>query len=151
MELSWVIVIYIAGLTAMLAEMFLPGAVMGTIGFLAVCGSILYAFLHGHTVTGVILTATTVALLPVFFLVWRNVLGKVWASKVDEKDFRLSTTIDNTLLGKEGEAISQLRPSGTALIDGTRYVVVTRGELLKKGTQVKVTEVSGNRVVVKEA
>ena len=127
MELTWVIVIYVAGLMAMIVEMFLPGAVMGIAGFVAVCGSIFYAFLNGHTVTGGVLSAITIALVPVFFLVWRGVLGK------------------------EGEALSQLRPSGTALIDDKRYVVVTRGELLEKGTQVKVADVAGNRIVVKKA
>jgi membrane-bound serine protease (ClpP class) len=151
MELIWVIVVYVAGLMAMIVEMFLPGAVMGIIGFLAVCGSIFYSFLNGHTVTGAVLSAITIALVPVFFLVWRNVIARVWASKVDEKDFRVSTTIDGALLGKEGEAVSQLRPSGTAMIEGRRYVVVTRGELLQKGTQLKVTDVAGNRIVVKKA
>ena len=150
MELIWVIVIYVAGLMAMIVEMFIPGAVMGIAGFVAVCGSIFYAFLNGHTVTGGVLSAVTVALVPVFFLVWRGVLGKIWASKVDEKDFRISYITDDKLLGKEGEALSQLRPSGTALLDGKRYVVVTRGELLAKGTLVKVADVAGNRVVVKK-
>ena len=151
MELTWIVAVYVAGMVAMIVEMFVPGAVMGIVGFLAVGGSILYAFLNGYTVAGCVLTAIAAALVPVFFLVWRNVLGRVWASKVDEKHFRVSTIIDDKLLGKEGEALSQLRPSGTALIDGRRYVVVTRGELLEKGTQVKVTDVAGNRIVVKKA
>jgi len=135
----------------MIAEMFLPGVVMGIVGFLAVCGSIIFAFLNGHTVAASVFSAITVALVPVFFLVWRNVLGRFWASKVDEKDFRISYITDDKLLGKEGEALSQLRPSGTALIDGKRYVVVTQGELLEKGTHVRVTDVAGNRIVVKKA
>jgi len=151
MELTWILIVYVAGLTAMIAEMFLPGIVMGIVGFLAVCGSIIFAFLNGHTVAASVFSAITVALVPVFFLVWRNVLGRFWASKVDEKDFRISYITDDKLLGKEGEALSQLRPSGTALIDGKRYVVVTQGELLEKGTHVRVTDVAGNRIVVKKA
>ena len=149
-EIVWIIVVYVGGLAAMLVEMFMPGAVIGIAGFLAVCGSIVYAFVSGHVVAGGILTAMTVAFVPLFFLVWRGVLGRFWASKIDEKGFRPSTIIDESLLGKEGETISQLRPSGTALIEGRRYAVVTRGELIERRTRVSVIDVSGNRVIVKK-
>lgn len=151
METVWILAVYLLGLTAMVLEMFLPGAVIGTMGFLAVCGSIIYAFAKGYTVTGTVLTGTTIALIPVFFLVWRDVLSRFMSLKADEKGYRVTTTVDESLLGKQGHALSQLRPSGTAQIDGRRHSVVTRGELLPKGTQLKVIEVAGNRIVVKSA
>ena len=39
---------------------------------------------------------------------------------------------------------------GIAHLNDKRYDVVTRGEMLGKGSRVKVIEVSGNRVVVKK-
>ncbi len=147
MDQNWIILIYLAGLIAMLIELFIPGAVMGTIGFLAVVGTIVFAFLKGQKLMGTILLVVSVIVFPLFFLLWKNVLGKLWAINADEKGFR-ATTIEESLAGKEAEALSQLRPSGTALIDGRRYAVVTRGELLEKGTKLRVVEVAGNRILV---
>jgi membrane-bound serine protease (ClpP class) len=50
--------------------------------------------------------------------------------------------------GKKGEAITDLRPSGTVMIEGKRLDAVTDGEYVDAGTPVVVTLVSGNRIVV---
>jgi membrane-bound serine protease (ClpP class) len=54
------------------------------------------------------------------------------------------------LLGKQGEAISALRPSGTVTIGGDRISVVTSGEFITKGALVEVMSVKGSKVVVRE-
>lgn len=54
------------------------------------------------------------------------------------------------LVGMQGEVITPLRPSGTAMISGRRIDVVTDGEFIEKGTRIEVYEVEGNRVVVKK-
>lgn len=150
MDLWLIILIFAAGLVAMVVEMFLPGAIIGTIGFLTVVGSIVYAFAVGHTVTGYVLIALTLSFIPVFFMMWKTVLGRVFALKGDERDFHSSSTISKEdLLGAEGMAVSPLRPSGIARFNGRRYDVVTRGEMLEKGTRIKIIEVAGNRIVVK--
>lgn len=53
-------------------------------------------------------------------------------------------------LGKQGEAITPLRPAGTAQIDGHRIDVVTDGSFISSGKPVEVVEVEGTRVVVRE-
>ena len=148
MELSVIILIFLAGLVAIVIELFLPGVVLGLLGFLAVAGSIIYAAVGGYYVTAVVLTAATIALVPVFLVLWKSVLSKVMSLKADEVGFRPSTTIDESLVGLEGMALSPLRPSGIAELDGRRHHVVTRGEMLERGSRIKVIEVSGNRVVV---
>jgi len=150
-DIGCILLFFIAGIVAMLIELFLPGAVMGIIGFLAVCGSIIYAFTTGHPVLGAILIGTTIVFIPIFFLLWKNVLGRLFAFKSSEKGFRSSARNYEELMGKEGQAVSPLRPSGTVMIDGKRYTVVTRGEMLEKGTRTKVIDVTGSRVVVKKA
>jgi len=151
MEQTLIIIVFICGLLAMLLELFIPGAVIGTLGFLAVAGSVIYAFLNGYHATGAILTILTLACMPVFFFMWKNVVGKFFALKADEKGFRSSVAINDSLLGREGETLSPLHPSGIALINGERLDVVTRGEMLGKGVRIKVIDVTGNRIVVKKA
>ena len=53
------------------------------------------------------------------------------------------------LVGQSGTALTQLRPSGTALLHGKRVDVVTEGGLIEKGADVKVVAVEGLRVVVR--
>ena len=52
------------------------------------------------------------------------------------------------LAGKQGVAVTNLRPSGSAEIDGERYDVVTESEFIEPGTAVRVIEVEGFRIVV---
>ena len=56
----------------------------------------------------------------------------------------------NDYMGQTGKAITALRPSGTAMIGNSRVDVVTEGDFINKGTQIKVVEVEGMRVVVRE-
>jgi len=51
-------------------------------------------------------------------------------------------------LGKEGVAVSFLRPAGKAMIGNQLADVVTEGDLIPKDSRVKVVKVEGNRVVV---
>ena len=149
-ELTVIILVFAGGLLAMFIELFLPGAVLGLVGLLAVVGSVIFAFSSDHNVAGVIMVVIGVLWVPLFFIMWKGVVGKFLAIKTDQRDFRPSTTVHEDLVGLEGEAMSMLRPSGIARLGERRYDVVTRGEMLKKGTYIKVIEVSGNRIVVKE-
>jgi membrane-bound ClpP family serine protease len=54
------------------------------------------------------------------------------------------------LIGSTGVAMTDLRPSGTIIIDDKRYDAVTGGEYLAHDTNVKVVEVEGSKVVVRE-
>ncbi len=53
-------------------------------------------------------------------------------------------------LGMDGEALTDLRPSGTARINGKRLDVVTRGEYLEKSSEINVLSVTGNQIIVKK-
>lgn len=58
------------------------------------------------------------------------------------------TRAQNQLLGMTGKTVSQLRPGGIALIGGKRIDVVTEGDFIEMGENVKVTRVEGMRVIV---
>jgi len=65
-------------------------------------------------------------------------------------EIQRGTVPDNVreLLGQEGVAITDLRPSGTARISGQRVDVVASGNFVPKGDGVRVTSINGTRVVV---
>lgn len=149
MEFTIIIGVFLCGLLAMVVELFIPGAIIGLIGFCAVLGSIIYAFAIGYNVTGVVLVLCSLAFVPAFFALWKSVVGKYFALTTDQRDYRPSSTVDEDLLGVEGVALTTLRPSGIARLNERRYDVVTEGEMIQKGTPVKVVDVSGNRIVVR--
>ena len=63
----------------------------------------------------------------------------------------VSSTPKDNLLGKTGEVLSELRPAGSALIDGVPVDVVSEGVFVAKGTAVRVVAVEGSRVVVRKS
>ena len=53
-------------------------------------------------------------------------------------------------VGQTGEAISRLRPAGKAIFSDAVVDVVAEGEFIDKGMKIKIIEIHGNRVVVRE-
>jgi membrane-bound serine protease (ClpP class) len=58
---------------------------------------------------------------------------------------------DHRLLGKQGLALSDLRPSGIARFNEERVDVVSDGNWIKAGQPLEVVRIDGNRVVVRLA
>jgi membrane-bound serine protease (ClpP class) len=50
----------------------------------------------------------------------------------------------------QGAAVTDLRPVGTAVINGKRVDVVTRGEYIEKNAAIIVTGVTGNQIIVRK-
>jgi membrane-bound serine protease (ClpP class) len=67
-----------------------------------------------------------------------------------EEGFTSASSDLEEYVGKEGVAVTMLRPAGMALIEGKRINVVTDGEFIEKNAQVRVSEVEGGRVVVEQ-
>ena len=58
-------------------------------------------------------------------------------------------TAEPALVGRTGRAVTPLRPSGVASIDGRRYPVVSEGDHVVAGEAIEVVTVEGNRIVVR--
>jgi membrane-bound serine protease (ClpP class) len=52
------------------------------------------------------------------------------------------------IFGMTGKCLTDLRPSGTAVINNKRYDVVTAGEFISHGVEIKVVKVDGAKIVV---
>jgi len=63
----------------------------------------------------------------------------------------ISAPVRHDLVGRAGVALTDLRPSGTAQIGGERLDVVTEGEYIAAGREVKVIRSEGYRHVVSAA
>jgi membrane-bound serine protease (ClpP class) len=59
------------------------------------------------------------------------------------------SSAEPALVGRTGTAVTPLRPSGVASIDGRRQPVVSEGDHIVAGETIQVVAVEGNRVVVR--
>jgi membrane-bound serine protease (ClpP class) len=67
-----------------------------------------------------------------------------------EAGYSSEPAADHQALGRTGTALSPLRPSGLAELDGARVDVVSDGGFIDAGAAVEVIRVEGNRIVVRE-
>jgi membrane-bound ClpP family serine protease len=65
-----------------------------------------------------------------------------------EKGFISSSDL-KYLLGKQGVAITDLRPSGTADFDGIEFDVISEGKYISKDTRLVIYKVQGSKLIVK--
>ena len=150
----------VAGLAAIIVEFFVPAAgVIGVLGFGRIVAGIVLAFLgYGNTVGMIFLIGAVLATPGVIALYFKffpkSFVGK-WLILGDEQkkaDGFVSYHTDrySNLSGKEGTALTVLRPSGAALIEGVKHSVVTGGEFIGKGEKIIVFRVEGSRIVVRK-
>ena len=141
------------GFVFLVIEVFLiPGfSVPGLVG-LAMIGYGIYKAKSEYGMNGVLLTLAVSAVAAVILI--RVTLKSRAAGSMQlaysQKD---TSAIDDysALVGMKGKALSILRPSGIALINNTRYDVVTDGEFINAGSPIQVTAVDGTRIVVSTA
>lgn len=75
----------------------------------------------------------------------------VLARELDAKAGYVAATSDASLVGQVGEAVTPLRPSGTAKFSGRRVDVVSSGGFIGAGAKVRVLSAQGAHVVVEIA
>ena len=62
----------------------------------------------------------------------------------------LLTMIASHLVGKTAQTVTDLRPAGIIKLDDERIDAVSDGTFILRNRQVKILEVEGTRVVVRE-
>lgn len=149
------IVLFLLGLVLLVVEMFIPG-----FGIAGGCGILLL-------IVGILMTAQTPLQAVVMILILLLLLSlllfvimhsakkgklskKLILKSASKREDGYSSTSDHTaLLGKEGIALSLLRPAGIGEFEGQRLDVVSEGLFLEPGTKIRIVETAGRRIVVK--
>jgi len=152
-----IIALLVIGFLFIFFEFFIPGGVLGLIGAGLMALGVFICFKTQGPTAGWIVLVTALALSIVtvivgFKLVPRSPLGKVLIHRQQvSKEAGYSAQADQAdqLIGKEGMAVSDLRPSGIANLDGRRIDVMADGEYIDAGSRIKVVEVASNRIMVR--
>jgi len=155
LELAFPIILQVAGILVLLAEIILPSGGVLTILALGCFGYSLYSVFTNVSMTvGMMFVAADVVILPIVLIAGLKLLAysPVALRKSLKKTDGVTSQSEKLggYMGKTGTAVTNLRPAGTARIDGRRVDVVSRGEFIEKDKPVLVIAVEGNRVVVRE-
>ena len=149
------IILIIAGLFLIGAEIFLPGGVIGFIGAMCLLAAVVVGFVAFQLQGGLLSALLIIVLSGICLFVWikyfpKTRMGQSLTLSDDGKTFKSASPEFMDLLNKEGVALSILRPAGIAKIDSKRVDVVADGSWIESGKPIKVTRVEGVRILVKE-
>lgn len=151
------VILFLAGLLLLIIEIFVtPG-----FGFTGISGLILIMasiyFLFPDFDTAIVGIAAVLVLSIVGFIVMLKLFGssalsrRIALGESQTKEAGYTAQSDRKdLLHKTGKTVTPLRPAGIVEIDGKRIDVVSDGAFIDKGIEVMVTEIAGNRIVVKK-
>jgi len=162
------VLMFLIGMALILVEVLLiPGfGVAGIAGAALVIGGVVFALVERDAVVGwdwsvvgaaclqflSALVAATVA--AIFLLRYLPSVGPfrklMLTTELSAKEGYVAgdLTIDQGLVGKNGPALTDLRPVGKARIADRLLDVSTQGDYIAKGTVVKVVAVDGQRIIV---
>lgn len=149
--MATIITLLLVGAALLLLETVLPGMIAGLVGLGCLIAGVVIAYMDFGVRTGNLVLIIVVVGFVIGTLCWmrflpdspmarlfisRGTIGTIGAEKPE-------------LVQRTGTALTALRPSGTALIDGQRVDVVSEGQMIEKGSRIKVVATEGLRVVVR--
>ncbi len=92
--------------------------------------------------------ASLAVLRYVFPRISRTIHGPYLAATLADARLDLPAAESAVKAGRTGTAVTLLRPSGKARIDGEVYDVVSQGDFIPKGSRIRVLKISGTRIIV---
>ncbi|MEJ2205040.1 MAG: NfeD family protein [Gemmatimonadota bacterium] len=159
------VIVFGVGLVLVGVEVFvIPGfGLFGILGGVAILGGLYMSLLGGlptapdFTRAGMVMTTTVLILLVSAWVLIRSLPGSsrlarsgiFLLSRTDRETGYESAPNRRELVGRDGTAITDLRPSGTALFGEERIDVVSESEWIQAGTPVRVVSAEGYRHVVR--
>ena len=152
----FVLLLFIGGLALIGLEMFVPGGIVGTVGIITVVYAIIYVNKSTYYIAFILVVSLIFAVI--LYYVNRNVLHKklmfldrlVLNDSISTKDGYVASESRVELVGKKLKAYTDLRPAGVAILGNEKLDVVTDGDFIEKGNEIKIVCVEGMRIVVKK-
>jgi Membrane-bound serine protease (ClpP class) len=150
------IILFITGFILVGIEMITPGLhAPGIIG--TGCLVIAIFLIADNFVEGTLITILVLGILAIMLGVILHLLSKgklkspIILDEEQNKDKGYTSSNNlNHLLGKEGIAITDLRPTGVGNFNGSDYDVLSEGKYISKGANLVIYKVLGSKLIVKE-
>lgn len=155
-EAVWVpLILQVAGVLVIIAEIIIPsGGILSLVAAGLIGFSLYQSFTAVSMTAGYLFLAADAVILPILVYVGLKLLEKspvTLRRTLSSKDGVTSQARDlESLIGQRGTAVTDLRPSGKALLEKKKVDVVTRGDYIRKESRIIVTQVTGNQVIVEQ-
>jgi membrane-bound serine protease (ClpP class) len=159
------IILFIIGVALLAVEIFvIPGfGVFGIAGIILMVAGLFMGLVSDFPLMGTdILSMAIIQLagsfvlsaIVIYFLAKTLPKSTLWnklilIKGIQETSGYTSNKEFNHLVGMAGEALTDLRPSGTAIFEGKRYDVVSQGDYIVKDSKIEVVSEEGSKIVVK--
>jgi membrane-bound serine protease (ClpP class) len=148
-----IIVLVVIGFLMIAAEVFVPGLVLGTLGGLCLIGSVVLCYVSYGPLLGTVAFASLAVLSILGFFLWLRLFPHTPLGKrmmLNQSLASRNSLPIADLIGETGEAVTPLRPAGTAIIQGRRMDVVAESGLIDSGQKITVVSQEGIRIVVRQ-
>ena len=148
------IILIITGFVLVGIEMVVPGfGAPGITGIICLVGGIL--FTAKDVEQGLTITVLVVVVLAVMLTIAMTVLKRVKAPFILDTEIKAEKGYINAedleyLVGKEGIAVTDLRPAGKCDIEGVEFDVRTEGRYIERGSKVRISRIHEHMIIVKE-
>ncbi|MCG8599884.1 MAG: NfeD family protein [Verrucomicrobiales bacterium] len=152
--MTLILLLSIIGIVAILAELVLPGGILGVIGIGLLVAAVVVTFAKFGATAGIV---ASVLLLIFCFVVlgwWMKYFHRlpltrklILQNESGEEDEKKEER--NSLLGKSGTTLTDLMPSGRVKIDGQKIDVIAESGSIGVGVDVTVVAVRGPSIVVR--
>ncbi len=135
-------------------EFFLPGAIFGTFGALFVVLSLVAFVLEGHSsfLVGAYFLFVTFALIVLIRYILKMIrrTGPQNTIMLDNtQEGYVASHFDHTLIGKEGIALTDLKPAGKVLVEDKEIQAMSELGYISRGLKIQVTGGKGAHLIVK--
>ena len=156
----WIpIILFIMGVIFLYVELVIPAlGIIGGIGIICLVISTIISYSHFGNNIGIIFLIALLIGVPGMVLWGLKIFPKTFFGKklilnkserVEDGFTSFSNNYDD-LVGKIGVTITKLRPSGLVKIEGTKYSVITSGEMIEENSSIKVAKLEGNSIIVEK-
>jgi len=151
--MALIITLILLGLALLLLEfLVIPGfGVTGILGFAALLGGVILAYVNYNVMTGHIVLGGTLAVSALF--VWLTLRAKTW-KKFTLHENITAQAIDSAeerglSVGLEGTTLTRLAPMGTAVFNGIETEVATLDGIINAQQTIVIIKIEGAKVIVK--
>lgn len=152
--MTTILILSTIGILAALAELVLPGGLLGVVAALCLLGAVIATFLTYGATAGTF----ALGILVVAGLITLNLWMRLFHRLPFTKQLILNDAVGvdqglqerQSMTGRTGITLTDLYPSGRGDFGGEKIDIVTEGPSIKRGTKVEIVETRGPSIIVRE-
>ena len=151
--LTVIIIIVVLSIVAIIAEMVLPAGILGVAGAIGLITAVVMVYGEYGATAGILtfLGASIFGVISLWY--WMKNFHRLpftrnMVHRTEVGDDAARSEIQS-MTGKTGIALTELMPSGRALIEGEKVSVIAESGAIDKGAELRVVGTSGASLVVR--